>query len=360
MVSRFVLEYRRGSTGAWIKSFAGQRDFATRYEAECVRRFAGYEYRVREVPGDVLAEATLAAAVKADPPRTPDELREKFLADNPPCDETCMACAAINPDTGARKLPTPAADADRKALPVWTGVVRYFPSALLEVSKVSKAGNDQHNPGQPLHWAQGKSMNQTDTAMRHLLDADACEGTPDELAHLAQAAWRVLARLQLACQREGAPMAPGARAPGGDMAVTRETPQACSFGCDRDCVNAAPDFHGVSPGWDAPSTIDSFAAWHAEVARLGKHYDPAADTIIKDCLGLAGEVGEVVDIIKKDRYQAQPLDREKLKNEIGDVLWYLTNLTASLGMTLQEVAESNSAKLRKRYPDGFVPGGGMR
>jgi hypothetical protein len=112
-----------------------------------------------------------------------------------------------------KKLPTPSADADRKAIPVWTGCVRYFPSALLEVAKVSKAGNDRHNPGQPLHWAQGKSMNQQDTAMRHLLDADATEGTPEELNHLAQAAWRVLARLQLACQREGAPLAPGARAP---------------------------------------------------------------------------------------------------------------------------------------------------
>jgi hypothetical protein len=130
----------------------------------------------------VLAEATLAAAVKVDPPRAP-------------------------------KLPTPAADADRKAIPVWTGCVRYFPSALLEVAKVSKAGNDQHNPGQPLHWAQGKSTNQTDTCMRHQLDADACEGTPEEIPHLAQAAWRLLARLQLACQREGAPLAPGALSP---------------------------------------------------------------------------------------------------------------------------------------------------
>jgi hypothetical protein len=133
-----------------------------------------------ERPASVLAEATLRLADKRD---------------------------------ATRSLPTPTADADRKAIPVWTGCVRYFPSALLEVAKVSKAGNDQHNPGQPLHWAQGKSMNQQDTAMRHLLDADAVEGTPGELAHLAQAAWRVLARLQLACQREGAPLAPGARTP---------------------------------------------------------------------------------------------------------------------------------------------------
>lgn len=133
----------------------------------------------------VIAEAMLRDAVRTDPPRA------------------------------TRKLPTPEDDAERKAIPVWSGCVRYFPSALLEVAKVSKAGNDQHNPGQPLHWAQGKSMNQVDTAARHLLDADAVEGTPEEISHLAQAAWRVLARLQLACQREGAPLAPGARSPEG-------------------------------------------------------------------------------------------------------------------------------------------------
>jgi hypothetical protein len=162
-----------------------------------------------ERPASVLAEATLRLADKRG---------------EPPCEDcggpwqrtgtiTHHVCSAIDPVPGGRKLPTPTADADRKAIPVWTGCVRYFPSALLEVAKVSKAGNDQHNPGQPLHWAQGKSMNQQDTAMRHLLDADAVEGTPGELAHLAQAAWRVLARLQLACQREGAPLAPGARTP---------------------------------------------------------------------------------------------------------------------------------------------------
>jgi hypothetical protein len=165
----------------------------------------------------VLAEATLAAAVKVDPPRTALNFGQgPVYAGNATCFVDTPIARQLASDPGkpcTAKLPTPAADADRKAIPVWTGCVRYFPSALLEVAKVSKAGNDQHNPGQPLHWAQGKSMNQTDTAMRHLLDADATEGTAEELAHLAQAAWRVLARLQLACQREGAPLAPGARSP---------------------------------------------------------------------------------------------------------------------------------------------------
>lgn len=155
--------------------------------------------------GDRLRFASQSAAIAAC-----DEQRARYgsLTFRVRCVDDPVKLAAPAP-----KLPTPAADADRKAIPVWTGCVRYFPSALLEVAKVSKAGNDQHNPGQPLHWAQGKSMNQTDTCMRHQLDADACEGTPEEIPHLAQAAWRLLARLQLACQREGAPLAPGARAP---------------------------------------------------------------------------------------------------------------------------------------------------
>lgn len=104
----------------------------------------------------------------------------------------------------------------------------------------------------------------------------------------------------------------------------------------------------------------TLAEWDAEVARLGKHYDPKADVVVKDALGLAGEVGEVVELIKKDRFQAQPLDPAKLCLELGDVLWYLTDLAHQYGLSLADVAEANSRKLRARYPDGFVPGGGVR
>lgn len=117
--------------------------------------------------------------------------------------------------------------------------------------------------------------------------------------------------------------------------------------------------HGCA-GADRPGKMRTFAAWEAEVARLGKHYDPTADTAVKDALGLAGEVGEVVELIKKDRFQAQPLDRAKLCLELGDVLWYLTNMAAGFGLTLEQIANANREKLRKRYPDTFTPGGGVR
>ena len=86
--------------------------------------------------------------------------------------------------------------AERKAAPLHGGVLRYFPDALLAVSRVSKAGNDKHNPGEPLHWARGKSMDQLECVGRHLLQPEAVDPETGE-THLAHAAWRVLAELQL-------------------------------------------------------------------------------------------------------------------------------------------------------------------
>jgi NTP pyrophosphatase (non-canonical NTP hydrolase) len=71
-------------------------------------------------------------------------------------------------------------------------------------------------------------------------------------------------------------------------------------------------------------------------------------------LGLAGEVGEIVDHIKKVLYHGYALDVEYLKKEIGDVHWYLQTLTREIGSTYDEVTDMNRDKLRKRYPDGFT------
>jgi len=95
-------------------------------------------------------------------------------------------------------------DAERKALPIFTGVFEYFLDALLEVAAVSKAGNDQHNPGQPLHWAKEKSQDQLNTALRHA----AQHGTRDTdgRRHMGKACWRMLAELQLEIEAERAGM----------------------------------------------------------------------------------------------------------------------------------------------------------
>lgn len=91
--------------------------------------------------------------------------------------------------------------AERKSVPLCTGVLDYFPDALLEVAKLSKVGNDQHNPGEPLHWARGKSGDECDALMRHLIDRGAIDS--DGVRHSAKLAWRALANLQKELEEAG-------------------------------------------------------------------------------------------------------------------------------------------------------------
>lgn len=77
-------------------------------------------------------------------------------------------------------------------------------------------------------------------------------------------------------------------------------------------------------------------------------------------LGLAGESGEVCELLKKHHGHKKPFSREQLRGELGDVLWYLANLADAHGLTLSEVAQDNVSKLESRYPEGFVQGGGVR
>ena len=109
--------------------------------------------------------------------------------------------------------PLPQSSAARKAVPITTGVIDYFPSALAEVAKVSKAGNDKHNPGQPLHHSRGKSTDHADSIARHLIERGGVD--PDTgMRHSAEMAWRALALLQQELEDEGlAPLARGATLP---------------------------------------------------------------------------------------------------------------------------------------------------
>ena len=72
-------------------------------------------------------------------------------------------------------------------------------------------------------------------------------------------------------------------------------------------------------------------------------------------LGMCGEAGECADLLKKHRHQKHDFDRDKLLEEVGDVLWYVAETAAGLGATLEEVAQHNIDKLKKRYPEGFDP-----
>lgn len=94
----------------------------------------------------------------------------------------------------------PSAAPDRKAIPICTGVLDYFPEALAEVAKVSYIGNQQHNPGQPLHWAKEKSTDEADALLRHLLQRGTLDS--DGMRHSAKVAWRALALLQREIESE--------------------------------------------------------------------------------------------------------------------------------------------------------------
>lgn len=95
----------------------------------------------------------------------------------------------------------------RKKMPVASGVLAYFPDALMCVSWISRVGNEKHNPGEPLHWAKAKSFDEPDAEVRHMLDH--LRGLPPDpgleplghLGHLASKAWRALAHLQRECDR---------------------------------------------------------------------------------------------------------------------------------------------------------------
>lgn len=98
----------------------------------------------------------------------------------------------------------------RNEYPMADGLLFYFPAALAAVARVSKTGNDQHNPGEPMHWARGKSMDHENKIIRHLLDAGTLD--KDGLRHTAKVAWRALALLQEELeQQEGAPLPRNAR-----------------------------------------------------------------------------------------------------------------------------------------------------
>ena len=96
----------------------------------------------------------------------------------------------------------------RKEFPVATGVLDYFPDAIVAISEVSYHGNQQHNPGTPVHWDRAKSGDEADAMIRHFLQRGTLDN--DGLPHTAKMAWRALALLQK--ELEGAEVAAGAGA----------------------------------------------------------------------------------------------------------------------------------------------------
>lgn len=118
---------------------------------------------------------------------------KEFLKDHPKHSQAIWRFVLWEDAPSAMLLPEdPKA---RKGLPITTGVLDYFPRALAAVAACSKAGNDQHNPGQPLHWDKSKSGDHADCIARHLIDRNSLD--TDGIPHAVKLAWRALANLEI-------------------------------------------------------------------------------------------------------------------------------------------------------------------
>lgn len=98
----------------------------------------------------------------------------------------------------------PTDSAERKGMPLCTGLLDYFPAALAAVAKLSRAGSEKHNPGQPMQWSRAKSADHADCVVRHLVDRGVINPETG-MSHTVEVAWRALALLQEELEAAGAP-----------------------------------------------------------------------------------------------------------------------------------------------------------
>ena len=99
--------------------------------------------------------------------------------------------------------------------------------------------------------------------------------------------------------------------------------------------------------------MTSFDEYQESAARTINGSLDDRERLMDAAAGLAEESGEVLALVRKHLYQEHPLDRERLTKELGDVLWCLSIVARTAGLSLAEVADANLAKLRVRYPEGF-------
>lgn len=158
----------------------------------------------RKIPVMNQASAHVAAnpSVNPDLARCTDAIKEGESTDMRAVQDAAIMLPPVSPPSQPQRGPVsmPTVALGRKALPVATGVLDYFPDAFLAVAACSKAGNDQHNPGKPLFWDRTKSADEDDALLRHFM----ARGTRDSdgIRHSAKVAWRALAILQKEIEAE--------------------------------------------------------------------------------------------------------------------------------------------------------------
>ncbi|RXM68373.1 nucleoside triphosphate pyrophosphohydrolase family protein [Clostridium tetani] len=96
----------------------------------------------------------------------------------------------------------------------------------------------------------------------------------------------------------------------------------------------------------------NFKEYQEKALRTKGNYTDSIDQLINGVMGLTGESGEVIDIVKKYLYQGHELNYNKIIDELGDTLWYINLIANSINMSLEDIAKYNIDKLQKRYPKG--------
>lgn len=194
------------------------------YDSQYVLRFSEYDSGTFQRKG-IENDYEFLGLQKTDCPHT---LISGFIGDVKYCCECNASESQVKTDFALRaqviktlNMTLPTDSKERKEYPLLRGCLRYFPAALAGVAKVSKEGNDKHNPGEELHHARGKSTDHADCIVRHLMDVqdllaikdrgDAEGPTEAILREASQLAWRALAYSQELHESFGAPLAPGAK-----------------------------------------------------------------------------------------------------------------------------------------------------
>jgi hypothetical protein len=187
-----------------------------------------------------------------------------------------------DPKVGIGGAPTrattlPVDPKERKTYPIATGFMRYFPDAIVAVSHVSWAGNEQHNPGQPLHWARGKSSDEEDTMLRHFLQSGTID--TDGQRHSAKMVWRALAILQKEIEADAVvePLS-GTRRTLLEQDVDRFSKELKKFpkgptGMTPDATKATPEWQAAKRNYDqAFQSLQNYNSKHT-AADLGRRSD---------------------------------------------------------------------------------------
>lgn len=97
----------------------------------------------------------------------------------------------------------------------------------------------------------------------------------------------------------------------------------------------------------------TFNSYQQQAAITSGAYGDGNERVLAAAVCLVGEVGEILNIVKKFIWHGHLMDTDQLKDELGDVLWYLAEFCTAIGIPLEKVAQYNLEKLQKRYPDGF-------